>query len=48
MNVYILLNSNIDIMKFNIFGKKFKCDACGKKFKTETELMTHNQAEHKV
>ncbi len=24
-------------------GKKFKCDACGGKFKTEAELMEHSK-----
>jgi hypothetical protein len=32
-------------MKFNIFGKKSKCDKCGKKFKNEAELADH---QHKV
>lgn len=25
------------------FGKKFKCDACGAKFKTESELAEHGK-----
>jgi len=25
------------------FGKKYKCDACGAKFSTETELMEHQK-----
>jgi C2H2-type zinc finger len=33
-------------MQFNLFGKKFKCDTCGQKFKTETELEQH-KIEHK-
>lgn len=35
-------------MKFDIFErKKFKCDKCGEKFKTETELNKHQQMTHK-
>ncbi len=26
-------------MKFNLFGKKHKCNKCGMKFKDEAELM---------
>jgi transposase-like protein len=26
-------------MKFNLFGRKYKCNKCGSKFKDETELM---------
>jgi transposase-like protein len=34
-------------MQFNLFGKKkFKCNSCGKKFKTEAELAEHRQKEH--
>jgi hypothetical protein len=33
-------------MQFNLFGKKFKCNNCGKKFKTEAELAEHRQKEH--
>lgn len=29
------------------FGKKFKCDACGTKFKSEAELMDHAKS-HKM
>ncbi|PWU81309.1 MAG: hypothetical protein DLM72_07660 [Candidatus Nitrosopolaris wilkensis] len=34
-------------MQFNLFGKKFKCIVCGKKFKTEVELEQHRSTEHK-
>ena len=34
-------------MQFNLFGKKFKCLVCGKKFKTEGELEQHGRIEHK-
>jgi hypothetical protein len=35
-------------MKFNIFGKKkFKCNNCEKKFKTESELEQHRRQEHR-
>jgi uncharacterized protein (DUF2225 family) len=35
-------------MKFDIFSrKKFKCNVCGDKFKTETELNQHNRQEHR-
>jgi uncharacterized protein (DUF2225 family) len=34
-------------MKFDIFSrKKFKCNICGDKFKTETELVQHTRQEH--
>ena len=34
-------------MKFDFFSrKKFKCDICKEKFKTETELRQHNNLEH--
>ena len=33
-------------MKFNIFGKKAKCDKCGKKFKNEAELSDHHTTAH--
>jgi len=34
-------------MKFNFFSsKKFKCDICQEKFKTESELAQHNKLEH--
>jgi hypothetical protein len=33
-------------MKFNLFGKKFKCDKCGKKFKNDTDLAEHNISAH--
>ncbi|MRN41533.1 MAG: hypothetical protein FIO02_10885 [Nitrosopumilales archaeon] len=35
-------------MQFNLFGKKFKCDNCGKKFKSQTELEQHRRNEHKI
>jgi hypothetical protein len=31
-----------------LFGKKFKCDTCGMKFKTKPELEQHRQREHKT
>jgi DNA-directed RNA polymerase subunit RPC12/RpoP len=35
-------------MKFDIFGrKKFKCNTCGDKFKTESELDQHRRQYHK-
>ena len=34
-------------MKFNFFGKNYKCVSCGEKFKTEDSLMQHNQLEHR-
>jgi len=41
----IRFNNN---MKFNIFGKKkFKCNTCEKKFKTESELEQHRRQEHR-
>jgi DNA-directed RNA polymerase subunit RPC12/RpoP len=33
-------------MQFTLFGKKFKCATCGKKFKTDSELEQHRQKEH--
>ena len=34
-------------MKFDIFSrKKFKCNICGDKFKTETELEQHRRTAH--
>ena len=36
----------IDIMKFNLFGKKSKCAKCGRKFKDEVELADHNLTAH--
>jgi len=33
-------------MKFDFFSKKFKCDLCHEKFKTETELREHSKLEH--
>jgi hypothetical protein len=33
-------------VKFNFFGKKSKCDKCGKKFKNDAELMDHQRASH--
>jgi stress-induced morphogen len=33
-------------MQFNLFGKKFKCAVCSKKFKTDSELEQHRQREH--
>ena len=34
-------------MKFDFFSrKKFKCNACGDKFKTEAELNQHNRQQH--
>ena len=34
-------------MKFDFFSKKkFKCDLCDEKFKTETELREHSNLEH--
>ena len=34
-------------MKFDFFSeKKFKCDLCDEKFKTETELREHSKLEH--
>jgi hypothetical protein len=34
-------------MKFDFFSrKKFKCDMCKEKFKTETELRQHSKLEH--
>ena len=35
-------------MKFNIFGKKFKCDKCGSKFKNEADLIEHRTREHRT
>jgi DNA-directed RNA polymerase subunit RPC12/RpoP len=36
-------------MKFDLFAKKkFKCDTCGKKFKSATELEEHRQLKHKT
>ena len=34
-------------MNFLGFGKKYKCEKCGAKFKTEGELEEHNSEEHK-
>lgn len=33
-------------MQFTLFGKKFKCATCSKKFKTDSELEQHRQKEH--
>ena len=33
-------------MQFSLFGKKFKCAICGKKFKTESEFEQHRKKEH--
>ena len=33
-------------MKFNIFGKKHKCNKCGMKLKDEDELTEHNRKVH--
>ncbi|HEU4447194.1 MAG TPA: hypothetical protein VFR94_21150 [Nitrososphaeraceae archaeon] len=34
------------LMKFDFFGKKSKCDKCGKKFKNDAELVDHERASH--
>jgi hypothetical protein len=34
-------------MGFLSFGKKYKCEKCGAKFKTENELAEHKGKEHK-
>jgi 5-methylcytosine-specific restriction endonuclease McrA len=35
-------------MRFDIFSrKKFKCNNCGDKFKTETELKQHDLQKHR-
>lgn len=34
-------------MKFDFFSrKKFRCNICGQKFKTETEMEQHHKREH--
>lgn len=33
-------------MKFNFFGKKYKCEKCGSKFKNEDELTDHQNKVH--
>jgi hypothetical protein len=33
-------------MRFNFFSKKSQCDKCGKKFKSDAELMDHNGTAH--
>jgi uncharacterized protein (DUF2225 family) len=34
-------------MKFDFFSKKkFKCDVCDEKFKTQTELAQHRKLKH--
>lgn len=30
-----------------LFGKKYKCDACGASFKTQSELIEHNKTHMK-
>lgn len=33
-------------MKFPLFGKKYKCDICKERFKTEAELEDHRVRMH--
>jgi hypothetical protein len=41
------LQPHISSMKFpSLFGKKFKCQACGKSFKEEEELHEHERQTH--
>jgi hypothetical protein len=39
--------NSVVAMQFLSFGKKFKCETCGEKFKTEVELQEHGKKEHK-
>ena len=34
-------------MRFLNFGKKYKCERCGAKFKTDAQLAEHKDKEHK-
>jgi len=35
-------------MQFNLFGKKFKCATCGKKFRSDTDLEKHRKTDHNI
>ena len=40
-------SDNLMVMKFDIFSrKKFKCNVCGDKFKTDTEVEQHRRTAH--
>ena len=46
-NLQILAATHISSMKFpSLFGKKFKCQACGQSFKDEEELHEHERQTH--
>ena len=39
--------NSLKVMKLDIFSRrKFKCDACGDKFKTNTEVEQHRKMAH--
>jgi hypothetical protein len=43
----IAATTHISSMKFpSLFGKKFKCQACGQSFKEEEELHEHERQTH--
>jgi hypothetical protein len=41
------ISDKLMVMKFDFFSRrKFKCDACGDKFKTDSELEQHRRTKH--
>ena len=42
------MSTHINNMQFNLFGKKYKCETCGEKFKNQVDLDTHRQNQHKA
>jgi|SRR6187200_1450150 len=47
LNYFQHISDNLMVMKFDIFSrKKFKCNVCGDKFKTDTEVEQHRRTAH--